>query len=520
MLGDINRAIEKITSNFSLSKEDFSENRAKFYKNNVRKILKKDFQLDALFDSIDSLGASIQITLRSLSGLTVQNISHNFDRKEIEEWLDENYGEEIETSITIDKNKLIEHIFKETDIKNVSLYINPSSLISSFSFNKIESELFSENKFRLILIPFWDMDIFSNGFITFVGNFCTGYASLLEQFNVSNINAHIDGKVKFLKLYCNTGGLIRNITPDHFYYSEQQQQDIADDLGILKELNALFVKLILYYICNVSDEDYFLVRGYKEIKIKNEIENMSIPYTVVDTLYAMYQSIYTMQTQDKLLIIRNVMTIYLDEICTINDFLVNFDKIFNAFDSSSESYIKEKVKNFFDKKKDLEKYVRDTSDSISKQISSVSENMMKSWLALIGALLGGAVTYFAKADLILISIFFSLFTLLNWLMLLYQLKIATQEQELIQESFTHFLNNVDVISEERKNEIIGTIVEKKHDLLTYVIKRFRISTILATILSLVLALAFAGTAFFHHLNKNNRTKQIPIKQDSVIQSTY
>ncbi|ODP29681.1 hypothetical protein PTI45_01164 [Paenibacillus nuruki] len=397
------------------------------------------------------------------------------------------------------------------------MYIKPTTFISNLDLNKIEKEIFNQYTSQIVMLPLCDIDIISNEFLTLIGNNCKHFDFKKNCIYTKKAQEYSEEKIKLLNLYCNTERFPKNITPKHLYYPNQIKND-GNHL-ILKELNKQFIKLILHFICNLTHKEYFLLRGYKEVKINNTIEkNDPIDLEQLKFLYNMYDSIYTMQTQDKILIARNVMTIYLEEDSTISEVLTQINKIHLAYESSTESYIKDKVKNFFDKKKDLEKYVRDTSESISKQISNISDNIMKAWLAVTAAILGGSVAYFAKANLWLIAIFFLVFAILNCLILKYQIKIAKEEQNLTKESYEHFLKNVDVINNERKREVTGDIVEKKYILLTSVINWFINSMIIATIISLLLFLIMGGIALYQYNHPTQ--KDVPIKSQSVIESTY
>lgn len=514
MLKEIKHAISGILELFSISTNDFEEKRDFFqFFNGEFKLL--SFDISLLFKHIEILGNSIEIKMQALDKIIVNSFSN---KDEVIKLITQNLEQEIQIFITIYKDKLIKKYFGDyQDTSKICMYIKPTTFISNLDLNKIEKEIFNQYTSQIVMLPLCDIDIISNEFLILIGNNCKHFDLKKNCIYTKKAQEYSEEKIKLLNLYCNTERFPKNITPKHLYYPNQIKNN-GNHL-ILKELNKQFIKLILYFICNLTHKDYFLIRGYKEVKIVNNLyQNSSINLEQLKFLYNMYDSIYTMQTQDKILIARNVMTIYLEEDSNINELLAQINKIHLAYESSTESYIKDKVKNFFDKKKDLEKYVRDTSESISKQISNISDNIMKAWLSFTAAILGASVTYFAKADLLLISIFFLVFSILNYLILKYQIKVAKEEQQLTKDSYNHFLRNVDVINDERKREVTGDIVEKKHILLNSVIRWFKNSMNSVTIISVVLFLVIGIIGLYqYNLHKKVNTTS---KNESVIESTY
>ncbi|MGG3493152.1 hypothetical protein ABES19_25520, partial [Brevibacillus choshinensis] len=368
------------------------------------------------------------------------------------------------------------------------LYINPKSFLSTINYEELEKNLFPTYKHTVILVPFLDISILKNEFVTLVGN--TGIIpNNANQF--TEVEKQIKEKVNTQKLYCNSRLHWDKITPEHFYFPNQ---DIIDDYGIINTLNTMVIKSSLHFIANVSDESEFLIRGYKNIRIENTLDSLleidQISFESATKFYNLYSTIYGIQTQDKLLITRNVFTIYLQSECNIADIIKQFDEIFTSIEANLDNYVKDKVKSFFDKKKDLEKYVRDTSDGISKQIATVSDNLSKSWLTLIGAVIAGIITYSTRGSSIILVWFFLLFGFTTFVVLGFSIKLAEKEKVLSKATFDHFNSLLDSITEEEKVKIIGNVVDLKLELLSDVIEKLTIFRWCTLYISLVLTILF------------------------------
>lgn len=504
MITDIRKAIEKIMHGFSISMSIFEENRDSLHVIRRTHIIPSlTLNVDELFESILFFGETINISFQNIEILKLNfETDKEIFRGLIKEYLDE----EIRISIRIDKNALLRKILPSFEASMVSLYIDMTKFISMLKVENLEVNIFGNESAQIIILPFWQGRILSNEFLIVIGMDYLSEDIEDLQLNSKEAKKYSHEKIRLLDLYSNVGNMFKNVTPKHLFALTREERD--EDKKLSSRLDILVIQLILYFICNKGTSDRFLIRGYKELEIENDDSTIqTVDDDVVEKAYELYNSIYSIQTYDKLLISRNVITIYLNEKNTMFDFVNNIDKIIRAYNSSADNYVKDKIKNFFDKKKELEKYVRDTSESISKQIATISDNMMKSWLALIAAILGGIATYFAKANPWLIALFFLLFFIFTLLLLIYQLKVTKEEKKLNEESFEHFLQNIDVLDDDRKAQIVGTVIDKKNALLDKAIFWFSMSMGISAFIAIVMAVIFS---YVGHSNLN--IKEEPPKQ--------
>lgn len=514
MLVNIQRAVEKIINSFSLSLDLFTEQAEKIFKNAVKINLNDFIEWPPFFEALVYLGSAVNITLRANTIFRISGDFNSQNKIDFEEWIQQFRNREIQISITIDKSEIVHKFFGKKFSSQMKIFFKPNYLLSALQLNNIENCIFNNEKFQIILAPFWNIESISNDYLMILGGKFVNTTPIPNYIcDNQNLKSNHTNSSKLFKFYCNSRITLDRLTPDHVYFINQN--NLNDHYGIMKELNVLVFKLVFHFIANISDEEQFILRGEREVRIKNDLSKKDIPFQEVNTFFNIYYSIYSVQTQDKILIARNVLTLYLEDDCFLDSVIINMSKIFRAFDSNVDSYVKDKVKSFFEKKKDLEKYVRDTSEILSKQISSVSDNMMKNWLGLIGAILGGAVTYLAKTNPILIFSFFMLFGILNFLILLSQIRIVKNERILILNSFVHFLKHVDGINDERKKELVGSIIEDKNKLLGKVINWFWTSMIITTVLSIIFAF---GSLLF--LQTNAQEENYKGKIINVTDSVY
>ncbi|MGF9909421.1 hypothetical protein [Brevibacillus porteri] len=489
MIKEIQREINAIVSRLQLSMDSFIEDHQVFFFRGKNTFNKLDGR--KLLSHLSLFNSSIEVILRYLTTIKITGNSTEEEQQQFIEWLSEHEGIEIQLSIVINKNDFLKHMFNNRNDQNIDykLYVKPTYLLSSINYDDLERNIFSTYKHTIIFVPFLDFSIINNKFVTVIGN-----EGVIQDYDINqfaDVEKQIKEKVKTHKLYCNSRVQWDKITPEHFYFP---QQDFIDDYGILKALNMMAIKSSLHFIANVSDEKEFLIRGYKNIRIENSFDSLldteQSLYNSATKLFNLYNSIYEIQTQDKLLITRNVLTIYLQSESNIADLIKQFDEIFASIESNLDNYVKDKVKSFFDKKKDLEKYVRDTSEGISKQIATVSDNLSKSWLTLIGAIIAGVITYSTRGSSPILVWFFLLFGFTTFVVLGFSIKLAEKEKELSKATFDHFNSLLDSITEEEKVKIIGNVVDSKLELLSVVIEKLTVFRWCTLYICLVLTILF------------------------------
>jgi cell division protein FtsB len=150
--------------------------------------------------------------------------------------------------------------------------------------------------------------------------------------------------------------------------------------------NLFFTSLM--HIANKYINDKFVIRGQKNLELS--FDKGFAPKNAT-TLYAIYRfSFGEEQTQDKLEITRNIITIYLHQE-TIEQLDEQLEKMKQTIERHFSMYVQDKIKKFFDDTKDAidlaHKYALEARDAADK----IATNISTSILALITAVFSGIV---------------------------------------------------------------------------------------------------------------------------------
>lgn len=465
MIKDIKSKISTILHLFQLSLEEFSEDKDNFYIS--KDCVLKEIDTTKLLESCSYFKGSIKITMRNLDTVYIKGDSLHEELTEFETWIGQNIGNDIVLTISLAKNDFLDEEFKSYNNLNACIYFKLITFKLSLTYEKIKTDLLINSNHTMVILPFYEFTQVSNKFLTILGIDGNPLMLTINENNLE-IELEIKDKTQKQKLYCNMGNVFEDIIPDYFYF---ENQPVVDIHGIFSSINHLLFLLCIHYIANLSNKESFYIHGYKNVHIDAKEFDSKINNEDAALAYQLYDSIYDVQTQDKLLITRNVISIHLPNESKLNEFILLLPELFSSVTSNFDSYIKDKIKSFFDKKKDLEKYVRDTSEAISKQIASASDNLNKSWLTLAGAVLAGIITYTTRGNSLLLIFFVAAFGIISYVTLRHSIWIAKEEKTLLLASYQHFLSLVDVINEDEIKEITGDIVKDKFNLLDKTIKK-------------------------------------------------
>ena len=463
MIKRIQRAVEEIITIFQLSLDYFSENLNMFYLTQYEYTI-VELDIDKMFRSLNVFGGNIEVVLRDLTAQSLKGTSSTEEVEDFNDWVIANKGYKVQLSITLKKIEFINENLKCSC--NCFLYINPQKFKDLISYVLLEDKLITDYKHTVILFPMWDMSCLTNEYLSLVGS---SYGGLIQQLilndSENDISTTVKKKMYLQKLNCNMGNAWERMLPEHLYFPNS----IQDPFGLLEKCNYFVFLMCLHFISNISTKDEFSIHGYKNIRIKVCPEAMtSISNESVALIFSIYENIYSSQssqTLDKLLIVRNVMSVHLPDECDIKVLANSLSEIFSSVSANYDSYVQDKIKSFFEKKKDLEKYVRDTSEAVSKQISSVSDNLTKSWFALMGALVASVIIHSSRYSLLIFGLFLSFYGIVSYITLRHSVYIANKEKEFLEISFKHFISLVDGVNEEQKGKIVGGIIESKINLL-------------------------------------------------------
>lgn len=497
MIVELKKNTDELLQIFNLTTEHFAEDAKSFNLNNHNFVLTDAFEEDAFLQCIKPFKNSITIFFRYLTSNQISGDYDSEDEEIFKEWIQDNKNQPIILSVTLNKSILLSELQANS---NLLIFFNPTAFNQYIKIDKFTTEICMNDQHTFIYFPYWSFKNISNHFVTLIGN--NAVANEQIEPTASSIVGELKDRNVSQSLYCNAKYPI-NCLPNHFHF---KTNIIDDPHKIFEQFRNTLFYTVMNFISNVSEENQFIIQGYKNIKIKIT-PNLSVSVRAAYLMFQIYETIYSSQIQDKLLITRNVISLHLKTENSDSDFIDNLLDIFYSIDTNYDSFIKDKIKSYFDKKKDLEKHVRDTSETISKQIAGVSDNLNKSWLALGGAILAAVVTYSSKGGSTISGLFFLIFGIVSFITIKYTVWLSLKEMDLLKRSFKNFLKQIDGINEVDKKKITGTIINDKFILLNEAIKKLTTFKWIIIICAIIISFSLYIIPKYDKTNINSKLEQ-------------
>jgi hypothetical protein len=264
--------------------------------------------------------------------------------------------------------------------------------------------------------------------------------------------------------------------------------------------NLFFVSLM--HIANKYKENVFTIRGQKNLELT--YDPTLIPKNT-SNLYSIYKfSFGEEQTQDKLEITRNIITIYLHQE-TISQLDEQLNKMKQTIERHFSMYVQDKIKKFFDDTKDAidlaHKYALEAREAADK----IATNISTSILALITAVFSGIVIM-ARGNFLFLVVALGLHILYFLLSYSFNRHFAVKKKNDISYIYDLTSENFTNIAPDEKEEIKEKYISPAIRSIQTNLRKYTWLTIGLIIFMLAL---IAGTYFTQELftNQNNQTEQ-------------
>lgn len=276
--------------------------------------------------------------------------------------------------------------------------------------------------------------------------------------------------------------------------------------------NLFFVSLM--HIANKYKENVFTIRGQKNLELIYDStfspKNASIIYSIFKFSFGKEQ------TQDKLEITRNIITIYLHQE-TISQFDEQLDKMKQTIERHFSMYVQDKIKKFFDDTKDAidlaHKYALEAREAADK----IATNISTSILALITAVFSGIVIM-ARGNFLFLVVALGLHILYFVLSYSFNRHFAVKKKKDIHYIYDLTSENFSNIAPDEKEEIKEKYVTPAIQSIETNLKKYTWLTVGLIVFMLAL---IAGTYFTQDLFTNlyNQTEQnVPNEQEKTIKT--
>ncbi|MBF0015872.1 hypothetical protein HAX42_16865 [Enterococcus casseliflavus] len=215
-------------------------------------------------------------------------------------------------------------------------------------------------------------------------------------------------------------------------------------------------EMLIYFfniICNKKlDNSKFLIRGHKAITVNLNVRQVS--YIEAICIKELFEFVLDIDKHhDKLSLLRNTMTIFLDSQSDEANFFDKSNEILKAVKYNFDLYIQDKVKLFFDQKNKLlqefiltTKKIEDLTNGLISQMKTIALSLLGSiFLSLLNDL--NKVSTHALLNLVLLSYIF--FFLFNMIIVFNQ----KEQKDSLTESLKNYTSSLGVVGGSQNNSL-------------------------------------------------------------------
>ncbi|WP_394191150.1 hypothetical protein [Paenisporosarcina quisquiliarum] len=374
-------------------------------------------------------------------------------------------------------DEVAEQIYTIEEITELNIQLEKSEFIQFFSnldyfFFDVESMLknlskktySSTNPYKLnIVLP--EINSFETIFFNFTSIETLNRESKLTLVETDqSYNDPLDFFSSLYKLeltYGNTNPFLYIIKNFHINTKDELQK------SIMKRFYIDF----LDFISDQSDENNFLIRGNKSLKINKSVDFSTLNYYELVNLFMFLIS--GEKFLEKITIVKNVFTLYLNDEISIGTFDEKLEKIWKTIQHYFHNYITDDLKDFFKDRDSLFKEAMTVSKSIKDQTDKLYTAINSSLISLVIGVTISAYTSFARDDVFILVV--SLIVFISFSVVYYQFskKHVNERITLIKDQFNHFVDNIYILENTEKETFKAKYLLLPIKILNNVLLRFK-----------------------------------------------
>lgn len=346
------------------------------------------------------------------------------------------------------------HIFSHVDLLIRNL--------SSLSFTKLEQCIFKKISQPAYII-IYDQPEFSssviNGFIA-IGDIKilnTSFEDYEKKFKL------IRNKIKERNENIRWNREISLLPPDVYYFNDGASNELSEFLNrIAGQMCVTFTALNTEY----SDEE----QGYSSTfsGLKQTRFQLVMPDVCekehIDKLYSLYEWAYSEKTSDKVGLIQNIINLHIKEENnpTLEPLFNNIFEIFEMVKENYRVYIQKSVKSYLDERKQVEDFIRTTSNEISKQISGITDIVTKNLFGLLATAITAVIGFNKPENQAYIPWILYVYSFFSISLAIYFTTLANANKKAIVEVYNkRIIDYKKIFLEDRIDQITGNSVQQQ-----------------------------------------------------------
>lgn len=327
------------------------------------------------------------------------------------------YGKnQINYNIKINKVDLLKSINpQKNNIKFHIVWANDTfikSIDSIFSSDQLNFPYVDINYYNIIILV--DSDIYiNNEFMTIT---CLKKFKINEFENISNNHSILSKKIEFKRDNCHLEFNAGHLPVDLFIF-EYSYSDLNITDRLKSSIDSLIIKLSLIHLCNIGTLSDSLIN----LKFKGErVIDIPIPrYSIINFknikyLIELYNIAYSSVKIESLYMVRNTISLYVCDDCSINaltSFDINIKDIVDACKYNLQISSINNVNNYFATRYTLFEFLDNNVQKIKDQISSLISKMNSTFLSTIASIVGISLVYLKDKNITILKISLLIYSL-------------------------------------------------------------------------------------------------------------
>jgi hypothetical protein len=303
-------------------------------------------------------------------------------------------GETLRLRLSIDKAQFVQHLTPPIAETNVVVFTFLPNLLRAIagSFSEIEEIFFPKIQSRCICLLL-EGDVALHGpYLSVFGP--SRYSAEVQKKPSARLAARISKVWEIRKDQVSWVDFETQLTPFHLMLESEGQVDPFLRANVERAFYALTVVHLADSVRRLNGDHVATFSGLTRAQILIRRAEATAPSNV-DSLSRAFMWAYSEKAADKLPFLRSVATSYLTENRELNYSALgeNADRIWEAARANYAAFIRGFVTRHFEKLKEVDDYVRQTSQQVGEQISEVSKSLVTTMLATVGVIVGGFVAY-------------------------------------------------------------------------------------------------------------------------------
>lgn len=329
-----------------------------------------------------------------------------------------------------------------------------------------------------------------------------------ELLNFINIDENLYGKTvqkkevdsdvtKHLNFYLSNN---RGTNQNYFYnpYAFVIKEELDINCKLKQLVKSEFYETVLGCISDKEEDKYLVIRGEKNILIYQDEEFSTNNYLkLIDIfLFLISQKKYT----EKYIIIKRVITLYLQDKDTISKFDEKLAEIWKTINHYYNHYIEDNIKDFFKTKDQLLKEAMNASKIIYDQTDKITNSIVVSIISILILLVTTLFRSLENVNSALALIFLTIFLIFSVLFYKLMKKSSVERYNLIEDQFNHFISEISLLQKKEVSEIKKTYLKKPYNIMISTLKKLKIFLIIVNVILIVSYLIFIC---YHYTEINN-----------------